>query len=56
MRADQIHDGPLDGTRLSAEITRDFPGLHQSIRHAEWRSDMKRRVRERRAEEGRDEQ
>lgn len=46
IRADQIHDGPLDSTRLAADIARDFPGLNESVRHAEWRSAMKRRVRE----------
>jgi hypothetical protein len=51
LRADQINDEPLDGTRLAAEIARDFPGLNRSVRHAEWRAAMKRRVRERREAE-----
>ena len=51
MRADQIHDGPLDGTELARVIAETVPGVNRDLRHAEWRADLKRRVRDRRAED-----
>lgn len=37
-------DGPLDGTRLAADIAASCPGLNASVRRDEWRADLKRRV------------
>ena len=41
MRADQIHDGPLDGTELARVIAETVPGVNRDLRHAEWRADAR---------------
>lgn len=49
-RAEDIDsDAPLDSTELAAVIARTVPEANRDLRRAEWRSDMKRRVTERRA-------
>lgn len=48
MKAEEtFDDGPLDGTRLAADIAASVPGLNAATRHAEWRAELKKRVADR---------
>lgn len=42
---DLFDDGPLDNTRLAADIARTVPGVNARARYEDWRADLKERIK-----------